>query len=247
MPGITAVGRPQDHTPYVFKHRATPSTQPIDRLPSTCTARVCFRQLQRHEEDGGGDGGQRLRAGIAADRSRDGQAGEAQGCRRAVPHGRVSLQIVIRHLRLAEQLLILPQITSQAHSSTSPSCLRSVHAVQVSIVQQPAFCVVRSLIAFRLTSTNKDYCVVGNDAGKITILEYLPDSGEVRGHLPYSSCCNFHQKCGVSYSGCTRGEAIHSCASGNPSAQNRWTCSSTLYRACSSEYVTRKVLMGPCL
>lgn len=51
--------------------------------------------------------------------------------------------------------------------------------MQVSIVQQPAFCVVRSLIAFRLTSTHKDYCVVGTDAGKITILEYLPETSEV--------------------------------------------------------------------
>lgn len=50
---------------------------------------------------------------------------------------------------------------------------------QVSILQQPAFCVVRSLIAFRLTSTHKDYCVVGTDAGKITILEYLPETSEV--------------------------------------------------------------------
>ena len=50
---------------------------------------------------------------------------------------------------------------------------------QVSILQQPAFCVVRSLIAFRLTSTHKDYCVVGTDAGKVTILEYLPETSEV--------------------------------------------------------------------
>lgn len=53
-------------------------------------------------------------------------------------------------------------------------------ALQVSILQQPAFCVVRSLVAFRLTSTHKDYCVVGTDAGKITILEYLPETSEVR-------------------------------------------------------------------
>ena len=39
---------------------------------------------------------------------------------------------------------------------------------------------MRSLIAFRLTSTHKDYCVVGTDAGKITILEYLPETSEVR-------------------------------------------------------------------
>lgn len=51
--------------------------------------------------------------------------------------------------------------------------------MQVSILQHPVFCVVRSLIAFRLTSTHKDYCVVGTDAGKITILEYLTETSEV--------------------------------------------------------------------
>lgn len=56
--------------------------------------------------------------------------------------------------------------------------------LQVSILQQPAFCVVRSLIAFRLTSTHKDYCVVGTDAGKVTILEYLPETSEVRRSTP---------------------------------------------------------------
>ncbi|CAM9302661.1 unnamed protein product [Scytosiphon promiscuus] len=50
----------------------------------------------------------------------------------------------------------------------------------VSILQQPAFCVVRSLIAFRLTSTHKDYCVVGTDAGKVTILEFLPETTELK-------------------------------------------------------------------
>lgn len=59
--------------------------------------------------------------------------------------------------------------------STLPSC-----RAQVSVLQQPVFCVVRSLIAFRLTSTHKDYCVVGTDAGKITILEYSPQTNEVR-------------------------------------------------------------------
>ncbi|CAM9248608.1 unnamed protein product, partial [Choristocarpus tenellus] len=49
----------------------------------------------------------------------------------------------------------------------------------VSVIQQPAFCVVRSLIAFRLTSTLKDYCVVGSDSGKVTILEYLPDTNKL--------------------------------------------------------------------
>lgn len=33
---------------------------------------------------------------------------------------------------------------------------------------------VRSLVAFRLNSTHEDYCVVGTDAGKVTILASLP-------------------------------------------------------------------------
>lgn len=59
---------------------------------------------------------------------------------------------------------------------------------QVSILQQPAFCVVRSLIAFRLTSTHKDYCVVGTDAGKVTILEYLPETSEVSTSIAALPC-----------------------------------------------------------
>lgn len=47
----------------------------------------------------------------------------------------------------------------------------------VSLLKQPAFAVVRSLQAFRMTGGNKDYCAVGSDSGKITILEYLPDKG----------------------------------------------------------------------
>lgn len=62
---------------------------------------------------------------------------------------------------------------------------------QVSILQQPAFCVVRSLIAFRLTSTHKDYCVVGTDAGKVTILEYLPETSEVS-RLPLHTRVSYH-------------------------------------------------------
>eukprot|EP00953_Heterococcus_sp_UTEX-ZZ885_P002142 1669-Heterococcus_DN1.PRE.3 len=45
----------------------------------------------------------------------------------------------------------------------------------VSIAVQPAFCVVRSLAAFRLTGSTKDYCAVGSDSGKITILEYAKE------------------------------------------------------------------------
>lgn len=63
---------------------------------------------------------------------------------------------------------------------------------QVSILQQPAFCVVRSLIAFRLTSTHKDYCVVGTDAGKVTILEYLPETSEVSNDCSYEYIPGYH-------------------------------------------------------
>lgn len=72
-------------------------------------------------------------------------------------------------------------------------CLLFVGSVgtQVSILQQPAFCVVRSLIAFRLTSTHKDYCVVGTDAGKVTILEYLPETSEVS-RLPLHTRVSYH-------------------------------------------------------
>ncbi len=42
----------------------------------------------------------------------------------------------------------------------------------VSVLRQPAFCVIRNLVSFRLIGSNKDYLAVGSDSGKITILEY---------------------------------------------------------------------------
>lgn len=71
-------------------------------------------------------------------------------------------------------------VTQSLSVHALPPLVLSEPPSQVSILQQPAFCVVRSLIAFRLTSTHKDYCVVGTDAGKVTILEFLPDTAEVR-------------------------------------------------------------------
>lgn len=34
---------------------------------------------------------------------------------------------------------------------------------------------IRSMLAFRLTGGSKDYIVIGSDAGRIVILEYLPN------------------------------------------------------------------------
>eukprot|EP01041_Mallomonas_annulata_P001015 gene1015-1991_t len=42
----------------------------------------------------------------------------------------------------------------------------------VSVCSTPVFCVVRSLLPFRLAGSNKDYLVIGSDSGKITIVEY---------------------------------------------------------------------------
>ncbi|CAM9176811.1 unnamed protein product, partial [Phaeothamnion confervicola] len=50
----------------------------------------------------------------------------------------------------------------------------------ISVVVTPVFCVVRSLQAFRQVSTTRDYCAVGSDSGKITILEYSEAANELR-------------------------------------------------------------------
>ncbi|KAL3080320.1 hypothetical protein niasHS_012425 [Heterodera schachtii] len=42
------------------------------------------------------------------------------------------------------------------------------------LCSQEIFGVVRSLLAFRLTGSTKDYVVVGSDSGRIVILEYIP-------------------------------------------------------------------------
>jgi len=42
----------------------------------------------------------------------------------------------------------------------------------ISINYTPCFCVVRSLLAFRLLGSNVDYLVIGTDSGKVTIVEY---------------------------------------------------------------------------
>lgn len=44
----------------------------------------------------------------------------------------------------------------------------------VSIVTVPVFAHVRSLVSFRLTGSAKDFIVIGSDAGRIVVLEYLP-------------------------------------------------------------------------
>jgi len=45
----------------------------------------------------------------------------------------------------------------------------------LSVSSVNCFCVIRSIIAFRLTGATKDYIVVGSDAGKISILEFDGD------------------------------------------------------------------------
>ncbi len=42
----------------------------------------------------------------------------------------------------------------------------------VSVLHQPAFCVIRSMTSFRLIGSSKDYLAVGSDSGKVTVLEY---------------------------------------------------------------------------
>ncbi|MCJ1394468.1 pre-mRNA-splicing factor rse1 [Xylographa bjoerkii] len=42
------------------------------------------------------------------------------------------------------------------------------------ILSQDVFGIIRSLAAFRLAGSNKDYIIIGSDSGRITIIEYLP-------------------------------------------------------------------------
>ncbi|MCJ1285799.1 pre-mRNA-splicing factor rse1 [Xylographa opegraphella] len=44
------------------------------------------------------------------------------------------------------------------------------------ILSQDVFGIVRSLAAFRLAGSNKDYIIIGSDSGRITIIEYLPST-----------------------------------------------------------------------
>ncbi|KAG5179960.1 putative spliceosomal protein sap [Tribonema minus] len=50
----------------------------------------------------------------------------------------------------------------------------------VSIAYQPAFCVVRSLVAFKMVQMTKDYLAIGSDSGKITVLEWSAETGEMK-------------------------------------------------------------------
>ena len=43
-----------------------------------------------------------------------------------------------------------------------------------SLVAEEVFGNIRCLMPFRLTGGNKDFILVGSDAGKIVILEYVP-------------------------------------------------------------------------
>ncbi|EED21112.1 nuclear mRNA splicing factor, putative [Talaromyces stipitatus ATCC 10500] len=42
------------------------------------------------------------------------------------------------------------------------------------IYTQDVFGIIRSLAAFRLAGSNKDYIIIGSDSGRITIIEYVP-------------------------------------------------------------------------
>ncbi|MCJ1479106.1 pre-mRNA-splicing factor rse1 [Lambiella insularis] len=42
------------------------------------------------------------------------------------------------------------------------------------VLSQDVFGIVRSLAAFRLAGSNKDYIIIGSDSGRITIIEYIP-------------------------------------------------------------------------
>ncbi|KAM0799652.1 CPSF A subunit region-domain-containing protein [Usnea florida] len=42
------------------------------------------------------------------------------------------------------------------------------------ILSQDLFGIVRTLAAFRLAGSNKDYIIIGSDSGRITIIEYVP-------------------------------------------------------------------------
>lgn len=40
------------------------------------------------------------------------------------------------------------------------------------ICSSPAFAIIRSIVAFRLAGSNRDYVVIGSDSGKVSIVEY---------------------------------------------------------------------------
>ncbi|PLN75625.1 pre-mRNA-splicing factor rse1 [Aspergillus taichungensis] len=42
------------------------------------------------------------------------------------------------------------------------------------IFSQDVFGIIRSLAAFRLAGSNKDYIIIGSDSGRITVIEYVP-------------------------------------------------------------------------
>ncbi|EMR11005.1 hypothetical protein PNEG_00606 [Pneumocystis murina B123] len=44
------------------------------------------------------------------------------------------------------------------------------------LLSHDVYGIIRSLIGFRLAGTNKDHLIVGSDSGRITILEYKPDT-----------------------------------------------------------------------
>ncbi|KAI9816650.1 MAG: pre-mRNA-splicing factor rse1 [Thelocarpon impressellum] len=62
-------------------------------------------------------------------------------------------------------------------ASGSRLTLHRPDAVQgkiTTIVSHNVFGIIRSLAAFRLAGSNKDYIIIGSDSGRITIIEYVP-------------------------------------------------------------------------
>ncbi|MCJ1353375.1 MAG: pre-mRNA-splicing factor rse1 [Icmadophila ericetorum] len=46
------------------------------------------------------------------------------------------------------------------------------------ILSQDVFGIIRTLAAFRLAGSNKDYIIIGSDSGRITIIEYVPSKNQ---------------------------------------------------------------------
>jgi len=47
------------------------------------------------------------------------------------------------------------------------------------LLQTEIFGVIRSMVAFRLTGSTKDYAIVGSDSGRILIVEYNPSKNQL--------------------------------------------------------------------
>ncbi|EON62276.1 pre-mRNA-splicing factor rse1 [Coniosporium apollinis CBS 100218] len=50
----------------------------------------------------------------------------------------------------------------------------ATHGNLTTLLSHDVFGIIRSLAAFRLAGSNKDYIIIGSDSGRITIIEYVP-------------------------------------------------------------------------